>query len=249
MTDFRQLELDEVDSTNAYALRLAAAGERGPLWIRANAQSAGRGRKGRHWVSKPGNLYTTLLISLNVPHASLSQLSFVTSLAVFDLAARFLGSTAQLSLKWPNDVLLVGHKLSGILTETVSTSQADCCTVAIGCGVNLQHAPGDTRYGATSLASHSRTVEPEEAWPHFIDAMSNWLAIWQGKGSFEEIRQAWTDRSRQIGTTISLDLGGTYISGLFGGLAPDGALMLEMADGSRQLIRAGDVIQTDVADH
>lgn len=248
MLDVRKLELDEIDSTNAYALRLAAAGERGPLWIRANAQSAGRGRKGRHWVSKPGNLYTTLLISLDAPPASLSQLSFVTSLAVFDLATYVLGSTAELSLKWPNDVLLAGQKLSGILAETVSTSQTDLCTVAIGCGVNLQHSPGDTRYGATSLASHGKMVEPVAAWPHFIESMSNWLDIWQGNGGFEEIRQAWTDRSRQIGTTISLDLGDTYASGLFEGLASDGALMLGMADGSHQLIRAGDVLQTGAAD-
>ncbi|NNE21799.1 MAG: biotin--[acetyl-CoA-carboxylase] ligase, partial [Rhizobiales bacterium] len=105
----RLVELDVVDSTNAHAQRLCESGERGPLWIRANVQSAGRGRKGRHWVSKPGNLYSTLLFTPDAPLASLSQLSFVTSLAVYDLAAHVLGTDSDLSLKWPNDVLLKGH--------------------------------------------------------------------------------------------------------------------------------------------
>ncbi|MDH3739962.1 MAG: biotin--[acetyl-CoA-carboxylase] ligase [Hyphomicrobiales bacterium] len=248
MTGRRLAELDEVDSTNAHAHRLSATGERGPLWIRANTQSAGRGRKGRHWVSKPGNLYTTLLITPDTPLASLSQLSFVTSLAVHDLAAHVLGTDADLSLKWPNDVLLKGHKLSGILAETIPVTGSDRVSVAIGCGINLQHAPQDTRYGATCLADHGAKVEPHEAWPHYIDAFSNWLEIWSDGRNFNAIRQAWTDRSRQIGTSISLDLGGKIISGLFQGLSVDGALVLETSDGATQLIRAGDVIRSMAVD-
>lgn len=242
------VELGEVDSTNAHAQRLSEAGERGPVWIRANAQSSGRGRKGRHWVSKPGNLYTTLLITPDAPLASLSQLSFVTSLAVYDLATHVLGSDTDLSLKWPNDVLLNGRKLSGILAETIPVTGADRVSVAIGCGVNLQHAPDGTRYGATCLADHGPAVEPGEVWSYFIGALSGWLDVWSDSQGFDAVRQAWTDRSDQIGTTISLDLGGNFTSGLFQGLAVDGALMLETADGTIQQIRAGDVIQSTAAE-
>ena len=182
------------------------------------------------------------------PLASLAQLSFVTSLAVFDLAAHFLKSNADLSLKWPNDVLLKGRKLSGILAETIPVAGSPEVSVAIGCGVNLQHAPGDTRYGATSLVDHGTVIEPDEAWPVFIDAMRDWIGVWsEGKG-FDDIRGVWTDRSTQIGTNTSLDLGGKVTSGLFEGLAADGALMLKTADGKIQLIRAGDVLQTAVSE-
>lgn len=248
MADPRLIELDEVDSTNAYAHRLVAKGERGPVWIRANAQSAGRGRKNRHWVSLPGNLYTTLLITPDAPIATLSQLGFVASLAVYDLASLVLKSDTDLSLKWPNDVLLAGRKLSGILAESVVTPGSDRSAVAIGCGINLKHAPDDTRYGATFLAGRGAAVEPSDAWPHFVEAMSRWLAIWRDSEGFDDIRQSWSDRSSQIGTMISLDMGGKFTSGRFQGLAADGALVLETADGSIQLIRAGDVVQTTVVD-
>lgn len=244
----RLIELDEVDSTNAHARRLAQAGERGPLWIRANAQSAGRGREGRHWVSRPGNLYATLIFTPDAPLASLSQLGFVASLAVYDLAAHVLQSDVNLSLKWPNDVLLGGNKLSGILAESISVAGADRAVVAIGCGVNLQHSPDDTRYGATSLADHGDTIGPDVACPRLTKAMSHWLSVWDDGEGFDGIRQAWTDRSHQIGTKISLDLGRKYASGTFQGLAADGALVLEIADGTRQLIRAGDVVRTDAAE-
>lgn len=248
MDTSRLVELDEVDSTNAHAHRLSEAGERGPVWIRANAQSAGRGRKGRHWVSKPGNLYTTLLITPDAPLATLSQLSFVTSLAVYDLAKHVLGTDADLSLKWPNDVLLKGRKLSGILAETLPVPDAEGVSVAIGCGINLQHAPDDTRYGATCLADHGAMVDPSVIWARYIDALSRWLDVWRDSCGFDAIRQVWTDRSNQIGTMICLDLGGKYASGRFQGLAVDGALMLENADGTIQLIRAGDVLQSTAAE-
>lgn len=218
------------------------------MWIRANAQTEGRGRKGRHWVSLPGNLYTTLLITPDAPPAALSQLSFVASLAVYDLAVHVLGGDADLSLKWPNDVLLKGNKLSGILAETIALNDTGRVSVAMGCGVNLQHSPADTRYGATCLADHGAVVEPGQVWSTFIDALSRWLDVWCDSQGFDAIRQAWTDRSNQIGTTISLDLGGKFTSGRFLGLAVDGALMLENTNGTIQLIRAGDVLQSTTSE-
>ena len=115
-----QISFDVIDSTNAEAMRRAGAGERGPLWLVAARQSAGRGRQGRNWASDVGNLHATLLISLPVAAVIAAQTSFVAALAVHDLAAGVLGAPGKLALKWPNDVLLDGAKLSGILIETVA---------------------------------------------------------------------------------------------------------------------------------
>ena len=241
---YRVVELADVDSTNAEALRRVSAGETGPMWIRADAQLAGRGRKGRGWVSKPGNLYATLLLSLDVPVAALAQLGFVAALAIYDLAEGALGSNAQLSLKWPNDVLLAGEKLSGILTETLNTPASTGQAVAIGCGVNLQHAPSGTRYGATSLAAHGCEIEPDTALGALMPAFAHWLDVWQTGNGFTDIRNAWMGRSRQVGKDVTMDLGASSVTGLFEGLAEDGALVLGLHDGTQRVIRAGDVVHT-----
>ena len=113
---------DEIDSTNEEARRLAAKGEAGPLWLTAAQQTAGRGRRGRSWDSPGGNLAATLLIRPERGQSEWAQLSFAAAVAVSDTAARF-APEAHIALKWPNDVLANGKKLSGILLET-ATGQA-----------------------------------------------------------------------------------------------------------------------------
>jgi BirA family transcriptional regulator, biotin operon repressor / biotin---[acetyl-CoA-carboxylase] ligase len=161
----RHISFDVLDSTNAEAMRRASAGERGPLWIVAARQSAGRGRHGRTWESDPGNLYATLLLSLPVPADIAAQTSFVAALGGPSTPLPPCSRTpSKLALKWPNDVLLDGRQVSGILIETVAQDGTDGTTVAIGIGINLVHAPDHTRYGATSLAEHGAHVEPAEAF-------------------------------------------------------------------------------------
>ncbi|HEX2758907.1 MAG TPA: biotin--[acetyl-CoA-carboxylase] ligase, partial [Rhizomicrobium sp.] len=127
--NFVLAEFAETDSTNAEALRRAAAGEAGPLWIRADRQSAGRGRRGRAWEGGEGNLFATLLVSPARPRAEWAQLSFAAAIASADMAADF-APNASIAVKWPNDVLAVGRKLAGILLETAGQG------LAIGIGVN-----------------------------------------------------------------------------------------------------------------
>ena len=128
---------DTVGSTNAEALALARAGERGPLWITARAQSAGRGRRGRTWVSEPGNLYASLLLTDPAPPERAAQLAFVAALAVHDaIAATAPALASELAFKWPNDVLLGGAKLAGILIE----AEGAPLVVAIGIGVKIGRA-------------------------------------------------------------------------------------------------------------
>src|SRR6516162_8994815 len=129
--------LDSVDSTNAEALRRAGAGEIGPLWIVARAQTAGRGRRGRPWLSMPGNLHATLLLTDPSPSAAAPQLGFAAGLALYDAAAAAAPALASsLALKWPNDLMCERRKVGGILVE----GEGNPIAVAIGIGVNCgQH--------------------------------------------------------------------------------------------------------------
>jgi BirA family transcriptional regulator, biotin operon repressor / biotin---[acetyl-CoA-carboxylase] ligase len=234
------VSFETIDSTNAEAMRRAVGGERGPLWIVAARQSAGRGRQGREWDSGAGNLYATLLVTLPVPADVATQTSFVAALAVFDVAAGVLGGDAKLSLKWPNDVLLDGAKLSGILIETVA-HDADSTTVAIGVGVNLAHAPEHTRYGATSLAEHGRHVAPDEAFASLAAAMGARLAAWNDGRDFAVIRRDWTAHAAGLGRVARVTMGERTVTGEFTGLASDGALLLSETGGRLHAIHAGEV--------
>ena len=140
----RHLAYDALGSTNAEALVLARAGERGPLWMSARSQSAGRGRRGSQWISPPGNLYASLLLSEPSPKPLAPQISFVAALALHDAlcdAAPRLGP--QFKVKWPNDLLLGSEKLAGILIEGESEPGF---AVVVGFGVNCASHPDDTAY-------------------------------------------------------------------------------------------------------
>jgi BirA family biotin operon repressor/biotin-[acetyl-CoA-carboxylase] ligase len=144
----RLIALDSIDSTNAEALRLAAGGERSPLWVTARSQTAGRGRRGRAWVSEPGNLYASLLLTDPAPPEHRPELSLVAALAVHDaVAGRIPGLAVRVALKWPNDLLIDRNKFAGILVE------GEAAAVAVGIGVNCTHHPAHTDFPATDLAT------------------------------------------------------------------------------------------------
>lgn len=237
----RRIHFDEIDSTNAEAMRRAAAGERGPLWIVATRQSAGRGRQGRHWDSDAGNLHATLLVTLPVAAAVAAQTSFVAALAVHDLASGVVAASRRVALKWPNDVLLDGAKLAGILIETLAHDGPMATTVAIGIGINLASAPGQSRYGATSLAAHGALVTPEDAFARLADSMAARLAAWNDGAGFALIRSDWMARAAGLGRPASVTMGERTLIGEFAGLASDGAMLLSEAGGRTHSIHAGEV--------
>src|SRR5690242_10790158 len=139
-------------STNSEALALAGKGEGGPLWITAGRQSAGRGRRGRPWVSEPGNLYATLLLTDPAPPEHWPELSFVAALAIHDAVAEVAPAIRpQLAIKWPNDLLLDSRKFAGILAEGEGGERGDGGAVAVGIGVNCSSHPANTDYPATDL--------------------------------------------------------------------------------------------------
>ena len=219
--------LATVDSTNLEAGRLIAAGERGPLWIIAAEQTSGKGRLGRHWVSKPGNLYSTLLWPTQAPASALSQISFVTAIAVHQAASAFAAPSA-ITLKWPNDCLLNGDKFCGILAEVLAPGLA-----AIGIGVNIGHVPEDLPYKAARLEH----ADVESVFEKLAASLSHWLEIWNDGTGFSTIKTAWEARCSHIGSRVSVD----GAAGIFEGLGPNGAMLLRSAKGESRLIYAGDV--------
>jgi len=231
--------LDEIDSTNAEARRRAEAGEAGPVWIVGLRQTAGRGRRGRVWETGEGNLAATLLLRTDRPPAEAAQVSFVAALAVADLLARYV-QNELVSLKWPNDPLLSGLKVSGILVES-GASPFGGLWLAVGVGVNLKRKPIDAERPATAIATYLETPpSPQEAAEVLAEAFERWIRTWDVLG-FPAIADAWTARAHGLGEPCIARLGHETVEGIAEGLDADGALRLRMADGSVRRITAGDV--------
>jgi len=234
----RHTHYETLGSTNAEALALARAGERGPLWITAASQSAGRGRRGNAWVSAPGNLYATLLLTEPGPPERAPQLSFVTALALHDAVATVAPQLGPLlALKWPNDLLLGGAKLAGILIEGESEP---VLTVAIGIGANCASHPSDTGYPATDLAAAGALVPPERLFAVLADAMARRLEQWRRGEGFAEIRADWLKRAAGLGQDIRVRLPEREFSGRFQGLDEAGRLLVAGAAGVT-VVTAGEV--------
>lgn len=234
----------EIDSTNEEARRLGEAGEPGPLWIVAEVQTAGRGRRGRSWVSPTGNFMGTLFLRPHCGPRQAGELSFVAAVAVHDAVESLLPPHLRpgLKLKWPNDLLHDKAKLAGILLESSGIAGAEVAWVAIGMGLNLAHHPEGLEYPATSLAAMGAgTVTPGEALEALARSFDSWLTIWRGVQGFAAIREAWLKRAQGLGDPVTVRLSdGTY-DGTFEGLAPDGTLQLRMPGGELRLVSAGDV--------
>ena len=231
---------DVLDSTNAHALLLARAGERGPLWIVARSQTAGRGRRGRVWLSPPGNLFGTLLLAAPSPPEKLPQLSLVTALAIYDAVSESAEKLEpQIVIKWPNDILLGGAKLAGVLVEAERI--VDDTVVAIGIGVNCASHPDQTEYPATDLAAAGAPVTLEALFSSLSFAMHRRLAQWnQGEG-FERARADFIARAAFVGQRIGIRLAKRTLEGTFEALDANGNLMLRLDNHRAETIAAGDV--------
>lgn len=231
---------DEIDSTNEEARRRAAVGERGPMWIWAKRQTAGRGRRGRAWESPEGNLSATLLIAPGVSAPEAARLSFVAALAVHDFASA-CAARAAVRVKWPNDVLIDGKKVAGILLESSGEEGVDTLPwLAIGIGINLVHAPAEALYPATYLGAHGPAPSPAEALAELAEAWETRFRTWR-VGGFSPIREAWLAVAAGLGRPIEVRLAGETLHGRFETLMTDGALSLLLPNGSRRAITAGEV--------
>lgn len=239
-TEVPILAFDVIDSTNSEARRRAEAGEAGPLWITALRQSAGRGRRGRAWETGAGNLAATLLMITDREPRDAAQVSFIAALAVSDLARAYLPA-GRVRVKWPNDVLVDGKKLAGVLVESGQRREGGLW-LAIGVGVNLAKAPVAAERPATSLAAETLAPPPEPriALEGLAAAFADWFEVWDERG-FAPIAAAWTARAYGLGQACTARLAAETIEGVAEGLESDGALRLRLADGQLRRITAGDV--------
>lgn len=239
----RLIRFEEIDSTNAEALRRAAAGDRGNLWIVAGRQTQGRGRRARPWMSAEGNLHASLLMRPRLPVPVAGQLSFVAALALFDAVADCASGLAPaLKLKWPNDLLLGGAKVAGILLESLGGEGGRLDTLVIGFGVNCRHHPADTPFPATDLAVAGAHVTPSALVAALAARFEEAVATWDEGADFERIRRAWLARATGLGERITVRLGsGRELAGTFADLDAQGSLVLRAADGSERAVAAGDV--------
>jgi BirA family transcriptional regulator, biotin operon repressor / biotin---[acetyl-CoA-carboxylase] ligase len=236
-------------STNAEARLRAQQGEGGPLWITATAQTQGRGRHGRIWISPPGNLYASLLLRDPSPFEHAPQLAFVAALALRDAVAFEAKALApQLKFKWPNDLLLDGRKCAGILIEGEATPDGEAgkrFIVVIGIGINCNSHPaasdGSIGFPATDLGAHGAALAPDRLFARLSATMCGRLRQWDRGRGFPVILDDWLTHVRGIGEPIAVRNGEAEMHGRFVGLDHSGRLVLERSDGSIAKIAAGDV--------
>ncbi len=233
---------DTIDSTSAEAKRRAAAGDTGPLWILAREQTAGYGRRGRAWQSGAGNFAGSFLFSPESDPASFGQLSFVAAIALLFALSEY-ARDGVLELKWPNDILCEGGKLSGLLLERID--HEDAARVALGVGVNIIAAPPDLPYRAAKLIDvmDSAPPTPEELARRIDHHFWNFYAAWV-KDGFARIRETWLNHARGLGEPILVRLPGEEARGYFEGLDDAGALILRQGD-ARRFITAGEIMFGD----
>ena len=237
----KRLSFDLLDSTNAEALRLAEAGERGPIWIDADQQSLGRGRSGREWLSGPGNLMTSYLFSPKGSATTIYQLSLVAGVAVIKTLHRCAApGSAQLRLKWPNDVMLGSAKAGGILIE--SSKFAGETVAVIGIGLNVAAAP---RIEGVATANLQDVLTKDGDLPTLravlSQQMETWLETWAEGSGFAGIRQAWCAHGPELGDALSIKAGEDVHHGQYAGLDEHGSLRLKSGDGAVQCYTFGDV--------
>jgi BirA family biotin operon repressor/biotin-[acetyl-CoA-carboxylase] ligase len=237
---FRLAVHDVLGSTNSEALAQSRAGDKGPLWIVAREQREGRGRRGREWVSAPGNLYATLLLFDPAPAEAAPQLAFVAGLAVHDAIVACARELAgRLTLKWPNDVLYADKKLAGILIE--SEMAAGKLAVAVGIGVDCLHHPAEASFPATDLAAAGSQISPENLLGALSQTMMGRLMQWKRGTGFAAIRADWLARATGPGREITVRLADHELNGHFAGLDEAGQLLLRLGDGQLRTITAGDI--------
>jgi len=239
----RIIHLAETGSTNADAMRLALAGEELPLWVVADSQTGGRGRAGRTWVSRPGNLHASVAFLCSAPVEKAGQLSLLAGIAVMDAvrATMDLAPGTNLRLKWPNDILIGSAKAGGILVESTSARAGPGFLAILGFGLNLITSPDTLGRAVTALSQHGNVPEPLAFAETLSEKIFFWIDRWQEGKGFPAIREAWVERAGAMGEPIIINTAAGPLSATYQGLSETGALRADI-DGKIQEISYGDVM-------
>ncbi|TDQ80537.1 BirA family biotin operon repressor/biotin-[acetyl-CoA-carboxylase] ligase [Dongia mobilis] len=236
---FRVESVAEIGSTNDALKQRAAEGGDAGLVLRADRQLSGRGRRGRSWTSEPGNLYVSILLRPRKPAAEAATLGFVAALAIGNLVRALVAQ--PVTLKWPNDVLVGGAKISGILLESGGPEPTRPDWLVLGMGVNLRHHPAGALYPTTDLvAAGGPALPPDRALDLLLAEFQPLYQRWQDDG-FAALREEWLRHAQGLGARILARLGGEEAAGTFAGIEPDGTLLLETETGVIRRIAAGDI--------
>ncbi|MDX2027259.1 MAG: biotin--[acetyl-CoA-carboxylase] ligase [Alphaproteobacteria bacterium] len=232
MKPYRIRQLAVTSSTNDNARQAAEEGEAEGLVVWALKQTSGRGRHGRMWESPEGNLYCSVLLRPQAGPQSFGQYGFLTALALGD-AVRALLPNAAITFKWPNDVLVNGKKISGILLE------AGEGWLVVGMGLNVRHHPQETLYPATSLSSENAIQqELTVILDQLLECLWHWYGLMQAQG-FEPLRAAWLQQAQKGRLSVRMPDG--VVEGNFDSIDQQGHLQLILADGTERVIATGDV--------
>jgi BirA family biotin operon repressor/biotin-[acetyl-CoA-carboxylase] ligase len=230
---WRIVRLDAIDSTNEEARRRAMAGDAGRLWIAAEEQKAGRGRRGRAWISPRGNLHASALMIDPCPPAVAAQLGFVAGVALAR-AAKDLRVT-DVRLKWPNDLILGGAKCAGILVEGIGLGGGRTAYV-VGVGVNCVHAPEGLGYATSCLTgAGGQAVGAGEVLEHLVGRFDEALDVWRAGQAFDHIRTAWLDCALGLGERIAIHNGAGKREGVFESIDADGRLLMSSEHGLERI--------------
>jgi BirA family biotin operon repressor/biotin-[acetyl-CoA-carboxylase] ligase len=232
---------DSIGSTNEEARALADKGAVEGQLVWARSQNQGVGRRGRGWSSPEGNLYCSLMLRPNCSVQEGAKLSFLIALALYRSAKDVLPDHADLSLKWPNDLLIDRHKVAGILLESKSASDGNLEWLVVGTGVNIAFFPEHTDgLPATSFEKQGSDCSVEQVLElyaaHFLDL----YRVWQ-KDGFEPIRREWLQYASGMKKKITVRLPNETFNGTFIDLDTAGALVLQLEDGSQRMVTAGEV--------
>ncbi|MBB6251647.1 biotin--[acetyl-CoA-carboxylase] ligase [Nitrospirillum iridis] len=233
----RPTVLERCGSTNDIVKDMARTGAPEGALVRAVRQEAGRGRRGRSWLSDAGNLACTLLLRPGGTPQRAAELSFVTALAAGEAVDGLIAAAPK--LKWPNDILVDGAKIAGILLESEADLDGSVAWVAVGMGMNVRHHPDTADYPATSLLALGADVEPDLVMAAYAGAFDRWYRRWQDYG-FAPVRAAWLNAAQGLGGAVTVRLHDRSFDGRLVDLDVDGALLVETAQGSVK-VSAGDV--------
>ncbi len=239
MTQWRVERFEELGSTSDLCIARAKAGEAAGLVVIAAQQIAGRGSRGRQWQAPTGNLNVSVLLRPTRTSADSGIFSLLAGVAVAETLGLCLPSETDISLKWPNDVLIGGAKIAGILVDASSNANGIEWLV-IGIGINILHAPDIAGRAITTLHAHGGTVDAVCVGDILLQRLASCLHMLATSGT-AVIAAAWLGLAHPVGTAINVTSAQGVITGTFAGLSPAGELLLNR-DGRIDRISTGEVL-------
>jgi BirA family transcriptional regulator, biotin operon repressor / biotin---[acetyl-CoA-carboxylase] ligase len=238
--NYHLLTYDSIDSTNEEAKRLALSGGQHGAVCWAKKQTHGKGRMGREWVSEEGNLYCSFLLKPKHKIADFAQMSFVAALAVAEALNPVFEGKAEVQLKWPNDILLNGKKLGGILLETVKP-ESKSPWIIVGIGINIEHFPQDTALPATSLIDAGvEVISAKIILSRIVNCFFPLMDKWEDKG-FASIKAGWENLAAYKDEKVTFVQHNTSYEGIFKGINDDGQCVIMLENGDTACYHAGDM--------